>query len=50
MPKIELNKIEPPICPKCGKEMKPAYDDIAEEYTGYLWECECSPNVRLSMG
>lgn len=42
-------KKTPPIC-ACGREMKPAYDEIAKKVTGYQWSCECSPNLRLSIG
>lgn len=35
------------ICLNCGKPMKPVYDEIAKKITGYIWECECSPGVRM---
>lgn len=43
------NFITPPLC-TCGKQMKPAYDEIAKKITGYLWSCECSPGLTLSIG
>lgn len=38
-----------PIC-ACGREMKPTYDKIAKKVTGYLWTCECTPGLILSIG
>ena len=43
--KTTNNKGEP-ICPKCGKDME---RDV-QESQGYLWFCECSPGIRLSIG
>ena len=48
--KYENLKKEIPKCPKCGKEMKLAYDKIAKKYTGYTWQCSCSPEFIYSKG
>lgn len=37
-------------CPKCGKKMKNSYDEISKKISPYLWECECSPNIRINVG
>ena len=39
-----------PRCPKCNKIMKNGFDRISNKVSPYLWECPCSPNVKLSMG
>ena len=39
-----------PKCTKCGKEMKSAYDSMTNEFSDYLWQCDCDPNMILSKG
>ena len=39
-------------CITCGREMDEVFDNLAKEYTGYLWTCaECMPKeVIVSKG
>ena len=46
----QFKKRGKPLCPKCGNEMINAYDTIEKRISPYLWECECTPNLKLSIG
>ncbi len=39
-----------PRCPKCKRAMNNAVDSVTKKLSEYLWYCECSPNLILSMG
>lgn len=37
-------------CLVCGREMYECWDNIAKEYTGYIWRCICTPpNLKLGV-
>jgi len=39
-------------CPKCGKRFVNDIDSITKKKSKYLWKpnCDCNPNLRMSMG
>lgn len=44
-------KVRKVKCLNCGKDMYETWDNIAKEYTGYIWKCTCTPpNLILSVG
>lgn len=45
-----MSEIKNEICLQCGRDMTPVYDRIAKKVTGYLWECECTPGIFISIG
>lgn len=36
-------------CPKCGKKMVNAYDTQLKKVSKYLWKCECTPDLIISV-
>jgi len=38
---------EKPKCLNCGKEMIEVFDEVAKEFTGYLWRCKCMPESAI---
>lgn len=46
----DFERMDAPVCAQCGELMKEVEDSVSGKKNGHIFACECTPNLRVSVG